>query len=243
MTDTADIPSPASEDALEPAAELVEWQMDILGELAEIGVRLARDLGREAAARAAAAEAALAAGEAAPPPRGRDLQLAFDRLTRSIRLTLILQTQVFQGEVVRLAQEAEARAQRARAAQEAADAAWIADRERVVLEAVERTLEADGQDHETIDDRLYEARQMFETDEDYDYGQLPIGVVIARLCKDFGVEPDWSVWADQDWAVEEAQDRPRGSPYARAPFSRAEADGPPDVDADADLSEPAGGSP
>src|SRR5437899_1901607 len=39
-----------------------------------------------------------------------------------------------------------------------------------------------------------------------DYGDAlnatPIGALVARLCADLGVIPDWSLWDDQAWALE-----------------------------------------
>jgi hypothetical protein len=38
---------------------------------------------------------------------------------------------------------------------------------------------------------------------------------MADLCHELGLEPDWDLWEDEDWAKEEAQSRePSHSPYA-----------------------------
>ena len=43
----------------------------------------------------------------------------------------------------------------------------------------------------------------------------PIGAIVAEICETLGVEPDWSLWQDQDWAIREAKTSAPGSPYAR----------------------------
>ena len=99
-----DTPILEPETAIDAAAERAARQCRILGELAEIGVRLALILERQAEAQTPpqtdVAETARAAEPAAEPFRG-DLGLAFDRLTRAVRLTLMLQTRIEDGEVGR----------------------------------------------------------------------------------------------------------------------------------------------
>ncbi|MEA2757117.1 MAG: hypothetical protein QOJ54_3406, partial [Aliidongia sp.] len=44
-----------------------------------------------------------------------------------------------------------------------------------------------------------------------------IGEIIARICRDLGVTPDWARWVDADWARDEMATKPPGSPYATWP--------------------------
>ena len=246
MTDQP-APDPRPVDALDPAAERAARQCRVLAELAEIGLRLAMTLERQAAAQNQIQDVAeqagvteVVGGSVTIPFRG-DRSRAYARLTRAIRLTQMLENRIAEGESFRLVQVAETRAKTARAARAAAESAWTEARNDAVLQVVERTLEADGQDDETILERLGETREKLCDEEDFDITELPVGLVIARICAEFGVEPDWSLWADEAWAVEEAQDKPRGSPYARGGFGGK----PPDSseDADTDLAEPTGGAP
>ena len=237
----ASAPTPDLDDpALDRAAERVARQTRVLAELAEIGLRVARLLERQAEAQVASAPTeAPKSGEAngGAAAARMDLGLSYSRLTRAIRLTQVLETQIDEGEVARRALAAETRARQATATREAAHDAWTQAREKLVLEVVEQALEADGEDDETILDRLDEAREKFEFyPEDFDVAGLPVGLIVERLCKDFNVEPDWSLWADAPWAIEEAQDRPRGSPYARA--KRAAGAGAAEDPPQAGLSEP-----
>ena len=234
-------PDSASQDALDPAAERAERQCRMLVELAQIGVRLALTLERQAAA---AADAAEAGGAPVAAPFGGDLGLVFDRLTRAVRLTLMLETRIAEGEVGRQAQVAEARAKAAQAAQRAAIDAWEEAQVEAVVAVVEKTLDADGQDDETIVARLRETREYLESgDEDYDILEHPLSRVIAVICEEFGVKPDWSLWTDTDWAIEEAQDRPRGSPYARRSLDRGDDDPAPAGKSPARGANARGGSP
>ena len=42
---------------------------------------------------------------------------------------------------------------------------------------------------------------------------------VAAFCKALGLTPDWSLWKDSFWALEEAEDGAEGSPYAKADSS------------------------
>jgi len=84
-----------------------------------------------------------------------------------------------------------------------------------VFEVVEATLEASGMDAETLEERVAEiAERMREGEWEYDYVERPIGAVIAAICEDLDIKPDWLAWADTDWAIEEAATAAPGSPYA-----------------------------
>ena len=243
-------PDAATHDpVMDRAAERVARHCRILAELAEIGLRLTQALERRAAGpdpvSDAGAETASAADDAAGPvaaPVRGDRGLSFDRLTRAIRLTLMLETRIDEGEVARQAQAAQVRAKAAKAAQDATADAWAERQTAGVLEVVEQTLEADGQDDEIIIERLRETREYLESgDEDFDIVELPTGLVIAHICKAFGLEPDWSLWAEADWAIEEAQDGMRGSPFVRRGFGGGGSAAPPG--AEAELAAPVSGSP
>ncbi len=219
----ADAPEILADDALDPEAERVARHVRILKELAEIGVRIAQSMDRQAEllapspAEAADGERTRAADApvAASPPTRVGPGTDFGRLTRAIRLTLMLEIRIAEGETMRQAEVAEARVQRTRAVQQQAQADWVEARSEAVLDVIEATLEAKSEDDESILERLDEAREYLERgDEDFDLEGLPTGLVIARICRDMGLEPDWARWAQADWAVEEARDRPRGSPYA-----------------------------
>jgi hypothetical protein len=57
--------------------------------------------------------------------------------------------------------------------------------------------------------------------DDYaDLGNRSIGEIIARICRDLGLKPDWWRWVDAAWAKQEMAEKPPGSPYADWPPCR-----------------------
>jgi len=43
---------------------------------------------------------------------------------------------------------------------------------------------------------------------------VPVSEQIAAFCKALSLKPDWDLWKDSFWALEEAEDEAEGSPYA-----------------------------
>jgi hypothetical protein len=43
---------------------------------------------------------------------------------------------------------------------------------------------------------------------------MDLARTVQRQAHERAVTPDWSLWEDEDWAIEEAAAQPRGSPYA-----------------------------
>jgi hypothetical protein len=184
----------------QPDEARTQRQLAMLQELAEIGMRLARAL---------EAEALAPAEEPKPPSRfgGGDLGLIFSRIARAVRQTLALET--------RLAGEVEtARVEHARATTDA--------RRRQVRGYVVEAIEVDAVEHgktdldvewllgdlnERLDDGAYDA----------DFADAPIGDLVARICADLGVTPDWSLWEDQAWAIEYEKSRPPDNHPERRP--------------------------
>jgi hypothetical protein len=60
--------------------------------------------------------------------------------------------------------------------------------------------------------RLWENLQ--DPREEDDFADLPVSRLVARICGDLGVPVDWSLWEDEDWAVDEWRAGLAGSPYA-----------------------------
>ncbi|HEY2661059.1 MAG TPA: hypothetical protein VGI79_15160 [Caulobacteraceae bacterium] len=83
-----------------------------------------------------------------------------------------------------------------------------------VQDAVETQIEAEASQHEVgrLTDGLVE--RLDDAPDEDDFYDQPISAMIARICGDLGLTPDWSLWRNEDWAVEEADTRPRGPPYA-----------------------------
>jgi hypothetical protein len=178
-------------------------RLEMLRELAGIGMRLARGVERQAK------EAD--AGEGRP---AGDLGLVFARIARAVRQTLALEARL-EGELEARAREAAAIRERRLA--EAARAP-VERRARLVRRAVARAIEADAEEGEV--EQLFDDldERLADREDDDDFLDRPVSELVARICKDLGVTPDWSLWEDEGWAIEEAA--------ARRQASSGEAPGP-----------------
>jgi hypothetical protein len=115
------------------------------------------------------------------------LGLVFARIARAVRQTFALEA--------RLAEER-------RTAEVATAARRVERRKTKVRTAVERVLDAEA-DESDAENLFYDLTERLETDyDDADFADRPIGELVARICRDLGVTPDWSLWQDEDWAIE-----------------------------------------
>jgi hypothetical protein len=157
---------------------------------------------------------------------GTDIGLIFERIAGAVRRCWVLEEHF--AEKTRMREEkaqSRGRARRDDAAEPApADKAEPgasgvsrqqrrrrAQIKRIVGEAIDsRPGSAEARD--SIRNELSERLDDEEAFEDL-IGDRPLGAIIAALCADLGVEVDWSLWADEDWAIEEARTKPPDSPY------------------------------
>ena len=86
-------------------------------------------------------------------------------------------------------------------------------RKQTIVGVIQEILEADGRDEETIDDVGETLGRRLLDWEPSDTFNLPVGRMVARLCVQMRVTPDWSMFKDRDWAIEEAARNAIGSPY------------------------------
>jgi hypothetical protein len=167
----------------DPAAERTERHLQMLQELGELGMRLARAVTEQAVETAAEPD--------------RDLGLVFSRIARAVRQTIALEAKLAEDRRKAETETAERRATETRRR--------AVDRKTKVRLLVERVLdaEADGSDAENL---FYDLGERLETDyDDADFAERPIGELVQRICKDLGVTADPSLWQDDDRAIEEAQ--------------------------------------
>lgn len=190
------------EDCAEARARAAEArtarQLAMLQELAEIGMQMARAVRDEALALAAPADE-----DASPRPPSRfgngDLGLVYSRVARAVRQTLALETRVADGiEAARVERERD----RVAAIRRAAD-----ERQQEVRDYVTQAIEAEAAERNTPESEV--ERLLDDLDERLDEGDYadalkvaPIGELVAGICADLGVTPDWSLWEDQAWAIE-----------------------------------------
>ena len=233
-------PEEDSDDVRTPA--WARRHVGMLVDIGDMGMVLARDLVRRVTAETEAAEAqaeAVGSGEAqAAPPAGRgvavDPALSFTRISRAVRLTIALEA--------RMRREIEAGVfgpanddGRAHNSDEGATAPKPIDYEAIrqrlaeridfgaikrandydIRRAVDETIEAATDDPDEVERLRGELTERLEEDEVFEERSgWPIGVTIALICQDLGLNPDWDRWEARDWARQEAVQSPYDSPYA-----------------------------
>jgi len=203
---------PARAEPIDPDRERAERHARVLARLGELTLGLAE------AVQGQAVEAARQPLEDAAADRTRGLGLVFSRLSYEMRQTVALEARLAADAKATAAGVAQDRRHRRRnlvrrILKEAIEAEEAAEAEACKLDI-------DEQDRR--DDLLHELDRRLQEDDAEDTGELPVGEVVARFCRELGIVPDWSRWQAETWAVEESG-HPQ-SPYAQAPFAR-----PPDA--------------
>jgi hypothetical protein len=170
----------------------------MLAELAEIGMKLARAVERQALDQAVPEEADTPQAGAPDRSGGGDLALVFSRIARAVRQTVALEAKLAEDRRA-LHQSVEAeQAQRAATLARERKARQKARVKRIIEQAIDA--EADGSDREDLlgdlDERL-EDEDLFA-----DYDERPFGEIVARICRDIGIAPDWTLWDAEDWGIE-----------------------------------------
>ena len=191
FVDTEDDPIDA------PAESRAERHLRLLQELADIGMDIARAVRAEAMAQEEAAERA-------PSRFGGDPGLVYSRIARAVRQTLALEAR-FADEVGKARFEQERRR---------VDTGRLIFQRRQddVRDYVAEAIENEGAERRIPDSEV--ERLLDDLDERLEDGQYddaladgPIAELVARICEDLGVSPDWRIWDDQDWAIDYIKDR------------------------------------
>jgi hypothetical protein len=174
-------------------------QLELLGELAEIGLEISRAIERQATGRG---PATMVKG---------DLALAYARVSRSVRQTIHLQSRLIDS----MKAEDDAAAEAEPEAEKAAARLTPEYQRKVRVERiVERLIEVEHpDDEEGLDALIIEAGERLD-DEDL-YGDLmdrPLSELVARICADLGLEPDWTALAAEFWAQQEIASGAPGAP-------------------------------
>ena len=199
-------PAPAAEapDVRPPGAAeafarpLIERQLLLLAELAEIAMDMARDCGRQAA------EAAVSDEEDAPQTRER-IAKTFAGVSRAVRMTCALQNRGVELlralEDARSIAEADATVRRYHHEQE---------RKARIRQVVEREIIAEHEGESDDEVRALLAEEMGRVDgwiEDGIYGDLTkrtVREVLADIFCELNIAPDWSSLEDEGWMRAEA---------------------------------------
>jgi hypothetical protein len=99
-------------------------------------------------------------------------------------------------------------AEERRTAEVATAARRVERRKTKVRTAVERVIDAEA-DESDAENLFYDLTERLESDYDEtDFADRPIGELVARICRDLGVTPDWSLWQDEAWAIEAREAEP-----------------------------------
>src|SRR5271155_663375 len=174
-------------------AGVCERDIEILARLAEIGL----DLAEIERAQAVDAEAARKAGGDGPT---RDHNLGFARITRAVRMVLALKAEFIADGGERLRRDMAERAARAEAARLERETKQKARVDRAVREVIA----SEPRDRRTRDDLIYELnKRVGNWPAATDFREMSTGDVIARICHDLGIDPDWTLWWNESWAIEE----------------------------------------
>ncbi|WP_225767581.1 hypothetical protein [Inquilinus sp. Marseille-Q2685] len=223
-------PDPALSEPADPHQERAERHGRMLARLGELALGLAE------AVQGQAVEAARRPPEDDAADRTRGLGLVFARLSYEVRQTVALEA--------RLAADSQKAAVERDTA--AAQDRWRRRRNlvrRILKEAIEaeeaaeaEACELDVDEQDRRDDLLHELDRRLQDDTAEDIGDLPVGEVVARFCRELDIAPDWSRWRAETWAVEESG-HPQ-SPYPRPPFARPPDAKPEEADAPAEPGHP-----
>ncbi len=209
----SDAPATPETDPAARRQAAVQRQAAILEQLAEAGLRLALTIEAEAAAAAAAGQSVR-----------DDAAMAFSRAARAVRLTVMLQSRLMEGPPA-------PGALRAGADDAGAggpfDGVWTppdlyvpaeVQRGRQVQGIVRSAAEDAGRDAETVERLVAEAGERMQRDDIYFLVRShPFGDLVAFICKELGLDPDWSRLAREAWdEAEDARDAARQSFHALA---------------------------
>ena len=180
--------SPADDPADAPPRALRERQLERLDRLAEAGMEMIEALVAQAKG-------------SGPKVVDGDVGLAFSRVSRAVRLAVLLQEQ--------LSGPGEDPDERARAAEAQGRKAHIDRAVRVV-----RRVARDHCRREEYAAYAHAARERLDDDDIYGLAATrPLGELVALICRDLGLQPNWDALAEEAWAQAEIASGAQGSPF------------------------------
>jgi hypothetical protein len=157
LPDTSITPGRAARDEA-----YADRQLAVLGRLAEAGLEIAVALEAQAKGGPAVVEG--------------DVAMAYSRVARAVRQTVMLQAKLIE------AQRASDRAEAGRRAQARSSAA------RILRGAIE---DGHPNDHERAERLFTEAAERLQVEDFGDLLSRPFGEAVAAICSDLGLSPDW----------------------------------------------------
>ncbi len=191
------------------ARALLDRQLFIVGELVEGGFEIAQAIRRQAS------------DETAPKVVQGDLAAAHACVSKAVRLSLMLQTDMIQN-LARMTSVVSNPAFSADMNAEAARPRFEAQRKARAHRVVARIARAEKPDAETAERLVREAGERLERGDAFrNVLSLPFSEIIALICKDLGLDPDWPALAEEAWALEEIASGAPGWPLAEVMAARA----------------------
>ena len=228
VTDIADLDA----DPLDEGVESARARLRVLGRASGVGLVLLDVLETLALKTAEVARDEVAidkAGGLTAVAAARDLSLAYAKVSRSIRQSVLLEEKLETIQRDRASGLEDARRVRALKRAEAEAAKAVADeaaefqrvhgprlaREAAVSETMQQiSFSREREDAEAMEALDREVAELLEEGAGYEaYGERPVSETVARLCKTLDLDPDWEEFAKEDWARDEARDGVAGSPY------------------------------
>jgi len=215
MTAAALAPPPPAQPA--GAAEAPEWarallerQLWILGQLAEGGLEIARAVERQATGGRSGEDAP----ERAPEGVEAHIPMAYARVARAVRMTILLQSKLI-GDLQTLQTKAAHESAHANSLRGTQRIGLMQDQKRRIGRIVSRIAWVDGREPAEIERLTRRGVEMLDYDDHFgDILTRPVSETIALICKDLGLEPDWPQLAEEAWAKAEIQSGAAGGPLA-----------------------------
>jgi hypothetical protein len=179
------------------------WELGLLKELAEIGMRLARNVGQEPAEAATPEEA---------QSRAQAQVLPFTRAAKMVRQTLALRRRMAAENFAADLKRGEDRAARAAAAAQRHEKAVEVRSE--IHDGMMRAIhESPTRPPAEIERLLDDLDDWIERQDEEVFHARPIGATVLRACLDLGLPMDLGFWRWEGWGDEENCSRPPGSPF------------------------------
>jgi hypothetical protein len=151
-------------------------------------------------------ENGVSAKSAAPKPPRFDPTEAFAKLSRTVRLTIHLETKA--DEALRALQSGQFLAREAREAErkprEKTDVRERCDAARAIVDnRVSAVIDREALNDADFCGLMEALEERFGEDEAYiDLEDRPLRETVERLCEDLGLSPDWSRWVGDDWVAD-----------------------------------------
>ena len=186
------------------ARALLERQLWVLGQLAEGGLEIARAIERQATG--------AGSHETAPQTVDAHVPMAYARVARAVRMTILLQSKLITDLQALEAKTAEA-AYSAKCRRALDRPHILREQKARIGRIVGRIAWADGREHAEIERLARHAAEMLDHDDHFgDILTRPVSELIALICQDLGLEPDWPQLAEEAWAMAEIAGGKVGGP-------------------------------